>query len=204
MLEELVEEVVLELLSLLVPRRRGGHVAQVGVGGDCANRVGESDDLGRARQLVGRLDVDAIQVVGFQDAQQVVHEVRVVRVGQDGGQGHGDLDAHLRQALGQRRAASESADQGRGHGSKQVTLGDPAAVCILRDADHVGLRVEGLQPQVREDLVGALGHGERALQAGSAPRGKPLGDLLACRCGHALDSHVGHAHGIGVVELALS
>ena len=202
-LEELVEEVVLELLGLLVAGRRGRHVAQVGVGGDRADRVGELDDLGGAGQLVGGLDVDAIQVVGLQDAQQVVHEVRVVGVGQDAREGLGDLDAHRVQALDQGGTAAETADEGRGHGGQQVALGDPTAIGVLGDADHVRLRVEGLQAQVGEDLVGALGHGEGALQACGALRSKPLGDLLAGRGGNALHRHVGDALGIGVVELAL-
>ena len=202
-LEELVEERVLELLSLLVARRRGGYVAQVGVGGDRADRVGELDDLGRARQLVGGLDVDAIQVVGLQDAQQVVHEVRVVLVGQDAREGGGNLNAHRIQALDQGGAAAKTADQGRGHGSQQVTLGDAAAIGVLGDADHVRLGIEGLQAQVGEDLARALSHGEGALKAGGALGGEPLGDLLAGRRRHALHRHVGHAHGVRVVELTL-
>ena len=201
--EELVEEVVLELLGFLVPRRGGGHVAQVGVGGNRADRVGELHDLGRAGQLVGGLDVDAVQVVGLEDTQQVVHEVGVVSVGQDGGQGRRDLDAHLRQSLGQGGTAPKSADEGRGHGGQQVTLGNPAAVFVLRDADHVSLRVKGLQAQVSEDRVGALGHGQGARQAGGALGGQPGRDLLARRGGHALHRHVGDTLGIGVVELAL-
>ena len=202
-LEELVEEVVLELLCLLVARRRGRHVAQVGVGGDRADRVGKGDDLGRAGQLVGGLDVDSIQVVGLEDAQKIVHQVRVVRIGEHAGEGLGDLDTHRIQPLDQGGATAESADQGRGHGGEQVALGDPAAVCVLRDAYHVGARVEGFQAQVCEDPVGALGHRQRALQAGGALGCQPLRDLLAGRSGHALHGHVGDAHGIGVVELTL-
>ena len=129
--------------------------------------------------------------------------MRVVGVGQDARERLGDLNAHRVQALDQGGTAAETADEGRGHGGQQVTLGDPAAIGVLRDADHVGLRVEGLQAKVGEDLVGALGHGEGALQACGALGGEPLGDLLAGRGGHALHRHVGDALGIGVVELAL-
>ena len=129
--------------------------------------------------------------------------MRVVGVGQDARERLGNLDAHRIQALDQGGATTETADEGRGHGGQQVALGDPTAIGVLGDADHVGLRVEGLQAQVGEDRVGALGHGEGALQACGALGGEPLGDLLAGRGGHALHRHVGDALGIGVVELAL-
>ena len=202
--EELVKEFIFELFSLLVAGRRSGNITEIGVGGNGADGICELNNFLRSRQLVSGLNVDATQVFRLQDTQKIVDEVRILSVTECAFEGWRNVDTHALQAIDEALTATESLNESRCHRGKQVALCDTATVGILRDADHVSLRIERLQAKTNEDLVRGLSHLQGALETSSALGRQPLGNLFASRSRNTLNRHVGDAFGVRIVQLTSS
>ena len=198
---QLVQEVVLELLGALVAGHAVADVAQVGVGRDGAHAVGQGQHVAHVGALVGGVDVELGDQLALDPAQQVVHHVGVVFIGEEAldlaGQGQLKL---LVDELHQLVAPADDVEHLVGQGAGEVTLGDGAALGEVGQRQHVLFKVDG-HAVLAHHLVDGGDHLAVTLVALLAVGREESVDLGGLVAGHAVQRHVDHALLVGVVEL---
>ena len=201
---QFIQEIIFELLRALIAGHAVTDVAQIGVGGNRADAVGQRQYLVYVRQLFIGVDVEPRDQLALDPAQQIVHRVRIFIVGQIAF----DLGGQRQLKLGldeadQLFAAADHVQHAVRQRAGNVALGHGAALCVIRKRQHIALKIDG-HAVFAHHFIHRRHHFAVAFVALFTVRREEIVQFPRAVVRHAVQRHVRHACLIGVVQLAIA